>query len=165
MSFFKKLGRGLGKIGKGLVKTVAKVGSVAVGIAAPIAATAVGAVLPGGLGKIAANAVSGVGMGLQQVLSPKEKKEVEILHDSETVRAAAHAPEAMAASLPAGVAGSPFFPHPHPYAISPTASAVAQGVASATQVQVNNNSAMELIKKYFWVPIVGILAFMLLKKK
>lgn len=164
MSFFKKLGRGLGKIGKGLVKTVAKVGSVAVGVVAPVAATAVGTVLPGGLGKIAANAVSGVGMGLQNVLSPKERKEVEILHDSETVRAAAHAPETLAASLPAG--GFSYVPYSQPYAASPTASAVAQGVASATQVQVNNmNGTMELIKKYFWVPIVGVLAFMLLKKK
>lgn len=165
MSFFKKLGKGIAKIGKGFVKTVAKVGQVAIGVATPIVSTAVGAVLPGGLGRVAAGAVSGVGMGLQNLLSPKEQKEVAILHDEQTVRAAALAPAVMeSAAAPGASAAAPALLPPSAPAVTP---AVVQGLATATQVQMNNQQTgmMEIVKKWFWVPIVCVLGYMLLKRK
>lgn len=174
MSFFKKIGKGIGKlaksvgkIGKGVFSVAKKVVGTAVGVATPVLAGAAGALLPGPLGQGLAGAVSGVGMGLQNMLTPAQAAKISILHSEEGVQAVQNAQvDVRTGQMMPAIATAPIAPAVVEGAN--TGYAIAQASAMRTPINgvgAGTDGIGALLKKYFWVPIVGALVFIVLKRR
>lgn len=174
MSFFKKIGKGIGKlaksvgkVGKGVFNVAKKVVGTAVGIATPALAGAAGALLPGPLGQGLAGAVSGVGMGLQNMLTPAQAEKISILHSEEGVQAVQNAQvDVRTGQMMPAIATAPIAPA----VVEGANTGLAIAQASAMRMPVNGVGAGTegvgaLLKKYFWVPVVCVFAFLALRRK